>query len=791
MSNTIRQSNIFGDYDWKIAYESFLEADYAAYDYDSIYQSMVEYIKNNYSDDFNDFIQHSELLAHVNMLAYLGQGYAFRNDVNTKQNFMDDAIRRENVIKIASTLTYRVKRNVAANGMLKINSLRTTDTITDSDGLTLQNRRIYWNQRGNPTWYDSFIKILESAFKRDNRFGKPLQSLSGSSRYELYELNQPIASNYVYPFNQSINGDILRFEIVPTSIIDNEIVERPPSTDDPFTIVYQNNGKGSESSNTGFFVQVKQGHLQSRDFTYSSPKIDRSELIDIDNINDTDIWVHEIDQEGHLIEYWHDIPVNTGQNIIYNQIDLTERNVYFSKTLAEDRVEILYGDGNFSKAPTNHMRVWVRQSVNQKYGIRKHDLLDVQIDIPYVNNNGKPNTLTVFLTNEDDILNADVSESLAEMKDNINSNHYQQERMVTIEDYNIFPFQRNPLRKITTLNRNNTGKSRYPFLDTFDPTGMHSNLFVNAVDGYIFDEYYEISAEIATDNMTFDSNTITQDIIEPLLKRTEFKTFYNNTVFHENFKEHPTNYMLGDNFPCLIWSNTFISSDNGMGNIVFSSYNVLGDPIWENLALNDYPIIRPLSKLLFLHDNLEYWTTVITVDDTITVTDHIPDNAHLYMVIPSPSFSINTQTKQEMLSLINKEESFGLRFDDITNDWIVIPQNNITTTNTRYDTLEPQSTITPDNRWLIKCIFNRDLSHNYYMVTVRGSRMVFGSDKQVRFFFKNTDVVRDIKTGTPVMDKIDIKHDDETYGVNDFKPVHDEYISNKHINIEYIDEDTP
>lgn len=791
MSNTIRQSNIFGDYDWKIAYESFLEADYTAYDYDSIYQSMVEYIKRNYTDDFNDFIQHSELLAHVNMLAYLGQGYAFRNDVNTKQNFMDDAIRRENVIKIASTLTYRVKRNITASGILKINSLRTTDNITDSDGVTLQNRRIYWNQKGNPIWYDSFIKILESSFKENNRFGKPFQSLNGDNRYELYELNQNISSNYVYPFTQSMNGDLLRFEIVPTIIEDGVSIERPPTTNDPFTIIYSNDGKGSESSNTGFFVQFKQGHLQSRDFTYTTPKIDRSEFIDIYNVNETDVWVHETDSDGNLIEYWYDIPVNTGQNIIYNQIELTERNIYFSKTLAEDKIEILYGDGNFSKTPTNHMRVWVRQSANQKYKIRKHDLVDIQIDIPYVNGNGKPHTLTVYLTNEDDILNADISESVSEMKENIISNHYQQERMVTIEDYNIFPFQRNPLRKLTTLNRDNAGKSRYPFLDTFDPTGMHSNVSVDAVDGYIFDEYYEMSANIVTDNMTFDKNTITQDIIEPLLKRPEFKTFYNISVFYENYKNKASDYILGDNFPRLLWKNSYISKDNGVGNIVYTHVNDVGVTSLEKIDLSDYPSIRPLTKVMFLHNKAEYWTTIISVDNVLTVSDYVPDNASLYMVIPSPSFSIDEQAKQIMLSLINKEESFGLRYDDIHGTWKVISQNNITTTNTHYDIKIPDSSIQPDNRWLVKCIFKRDISHNQYYVTVRGSRLVFGSDKQVRFFFKNTDVVRDIKTGRPVVDHIDIKHDDETYGVSSLKPIHDEYISNKHITVDFIDEDSP
>ena len=54
-------------------------------------------------------------------------------------------------------------------------SIETTDDIVDSSGMSLQNRRISWNQKGEPTWYDSFIKILESAFKYQNKFGKPYQ----------------------------------------------------------------------------------------------------------------------------------------------------------------------------------------------------------------------------------------------------------------------------------------------------------------------------------------------------------------------------------------------------------------------------------------------------------------------------------------------------------------------------------------------------------------------------------------------------------------------------------------
>ena len=63
-----------------------------------------------------------------------------------------------------------------------------------------------------------------------------------------------------------------------------------------------NNGNGNDSSDSGFFIQFKQGELQKRDMFYTTPKIDRSELLDATNINNTDVWVQQIDENGKLLE---------------------------------------------------------------------------------------------------------------------------------------------------------------------------------------------------------------------------------------------------------------------------------------------------------------------------------------------------------------------------------------------------------------------------------------------------------------------------------------------------------
>lgn len=790
MSSTLRQSNIFGRYDWKMAYDSFLNADYESYDYKTIYQSMVAYIKREYPEDFNDFIQHSELLAHVNMLAFLGQGYALRNDNNTKENFIDEAERRQSIIHIARTLNYRPKRNIAAQGQLKVVSVSTTEKIYNSNGDNISNQKIFWNEKGNHSWYDSFIKIIESAFTDDNKFGHPTTQYRGDKeRIELYDLKQKRQDYYVYPFTENINGVNYRFEVVPTSMEEGKLFERFPSNENVFNIVYRNDNTGNSSPTTGFFVNFKQGQLLNRDFYYDVPKTDRSELIDIPNINDSDVWVQEIDENNDVKHYWYDIPKGTGQNIVYSSSQLDERRLYFSKSQHDDRVELLYGDGNFSIAPTKRMRVWVRQSSNTQYSILAGDFHEKEVVIPYIDSYNRTQKLTVYLTNPTTINNSKVSEPIKEIKKNAISNYFNQDRMVSIEDYNIFPFERNPLRKIKVINRDNTGKGRYPHLDTHDPTGMHSNLNISAVDGYIFEEYYPTKSSLVTDNLYINKDTLPHLVIEDMIKNHFFRTFYNNIMFVDNFKRSRNDYTLEYDYPRLFWQNEFIGKTSRKGSINYKTFNDNGFDQWERMDVNSLTQIREYSKLLFLHNNEQYWTTVIGYDrdNNLIVSDYIPSNAHLSMVFPNVPWTLSEGIKKKLTQLVDKEESFGIRYDDVKGKWSLINQDNILDSTSLYENVPPDSNTQPDNRWLIKGTFVREDDGNYYAIETRGLRLCMGSDKQIRFFFNNTDYVSDMVTGFPVIDHVTVKQDDETFGVSSLKPEYDKYVTNKNITIEYLD----
>jgi hypothetical protein len=88
MAHSIRQTNLLVQQDWTKIYQTFTNADFTSYDFETLRNSMISYIKNYYPETFNDFLESSEYLALIDMIAFLGQSLAFRADLNARENFM-------------------------------------------------------------------------------------------------------------------------------------------------------------------------------------------------------------------------------------------------------------------------------------------------------------------------------------------------------------------------------------------------------------------------------------------------------------------------------------------------------------------------------------------------------------------------------------------------------------------------------------------------------------------------------------------------------------------------------
>ena len=389
MSAIVRQSNLFAAEDFTKIYKSFQDINFTAYDFDTIRESLIEYIRVQYPEDFNDFTADSEFIAIVELLAYLGTSLAFRNDLNARENLIDTAQRRESIVRLARMINYQPKRNIAASGLMKVRSLSTTEQVRDSAGNQLSNLQISWNDPNNPNWYDQFTSILNAALNPTNPFGAPSKTNNvGGIPTDLYELNSVLGVNVAYNQTVNINGEEVPFDIVNPDV-ETTIVERHPDQNEAFNLIYRNDSLGVGSDNTGFFLHFKQGTLTNADFRYDFPQPNRVQELDFENINNSDVFVQEINDSGSVLTKWQKVPSVNGTNIIYNSINFNERNIFEVISGLNDTASVKFSDGNFGNVPSGIFRYWYRTSIGRNIVMRPEDANNLLLTLPYYGKDGQ------------------------------------------------------------------------------------------------------------------------------------------------------------------------------------------------------------------------------------------------------------------------------------------------------------------------------------------------------------------------------------------------------------------
>ena len=212
MAKTTRQTAIFGVEDWKRLYQTYREADFQSYDFETLRKSFVDYLRLYYPETFNDYIESSEFIALLDVMAFMGQALAFRNDLNARENFLDTAERRDSVVRLANLVSYTPKRNQAAQGFLKVFSVTTTEDITDFNGINLSNVTVNRNDPTNPNWFEQFTYITNAAMVDSQKFGRPgnTQNILGV-RTEEYSLNLVPGFLPIVSYNSTVDGVSMPF----------------------------------------------------------------------------------------------------------------------------------------------------------------------------------------------------------------------------------------------------------------------------------------------------------------------------------------------------------------------------------------------------------------------------------------------------------------------------------------------------------------------------------------------------------------------------------------------------
>ena len=795
MATTTRQTAIFGVEDWKQIYQTYREADFQSYDFETLRKSFVDYLRLYYPETFNDYIESSEYIALLDVIAFMGQALAFRTDLNTRENYLDTAERRDSVVRLANLVSYTAKRNTAAQGLLKVFSISTTENVVDYQGINLSNLTVNWADQTNPDWQEQFTAIINASLVDTQRVGRPgnRQTILGVDTNE-YSINLVPGFLPIVPYTATVDGVSMPFEaMTSTSVGETYLYEPSPQANQPFNVVFRNDSLGFQSANTGYFFMFKQGVLQNQDFNLAEKVTNRTVNINIEGVNNEDRWLFQLDNVGNINREWE--YTDNIYSAAAEQVGTTLRAIYSVTSRTNDQITLVFGDGVFSEIPVGTFRAYVRASNGLQYIINPEEMQSVTIPISYISRAGNLETLTFTCGITQPVSNSQARETIDQIKQRAPARYYTQDRMVNGEDYNLFPYtQYNSIVKSKALNRASIGTSRY--LDLVDNTGKYSSTNSFGADGALWEQNI-----LPTILFTFTSRNEIADFVtnqvQPAISSATMRQFY-----YENFPRvtattlptyGATTWVTGAS-----WTQSTTMANETTGyfkNAVYSITFPTGSPIAVGSTTTTafkYVVVGSLIKFVpptgyyFDKNNklqagtptsadqtLEIWASPISIQGSgynnglgnlssgegpVALNNFVPTGALVDTIIPLFVTDLPVSIEQSIAEQILLNRNFGLGYDnngDITDtpySWYLITSTNLAPNAPWSQQYANQPVPGDDASWLIQFV----VQNQNYTATFRGLAYYFGSVLSTRFFYYDGGQIYDSRTGTVIKDFINV-----------------------------------
>lgn len=786
MATSSRQSALFGVQDWKKIYQTYREADFLSYDYETLRKSFIDYLTQYYPESFNDYIESSEYVSLLDVIAFMGQALSFRGDLNARENFIDTAERRDSVIKLANLVSYTPKRNNTAQGLVKITAVSTTEDLVDINGVNLSNSTILWNDPANPNWQEQFNTVLNSTFMNQQRVGRPgnSQVILGITTDE-YTINIPSTQLPVIPYVSEVDAVNMDFELVSvTSLNSDTLYEIPPAPRGQFNILYRNDKLGYGSPNTGFFSYFKQGNLQPFNFTFNEQIQNNFQQIDITNINNTDTWLYQLDTNGNLRFRW-----NYTDNLFINaNLQTSPRKIFTVLSRTNDQVTYVFGDGVFGEIPVGPFRAYVRSGNALTYSISPSEMASIVVNINYISRVNRIETLTITFSLQSTVNNALQRESLAQIKERAPARYYTQNRMVNGEDYTNFPFTLyNSIIKSKAVNRTSIGVSKNQ--DLLDPTGKYSSLNMFGDDGALYSSNAPATTSFSTLNINLAVEFLSQDL-PVYLSTPEIIQYYQEYFNRVSGFYTGTGSIDGK----VYWKRVTVTDTavTGYFYILNSFGNEIPVPVGTYATTTNLGYVTQEAQVKFaappgqyFDENNRLQAGIPTTQNNgklfiwVSVTNIVGDGYNaglgplntgvgpitLNVFAPSGAY-IDTTTGTYVP--LNKSGATGIipAFDNTLNNTLVksileeiklkTPEIYLSYDNTIFD---PElrwsySTTMPASGELVR--FNYSSFDETYLVTIKNRTYYFGSVEQVRFLFDTEKKVFDPKSGLVLSDYVNV-----------------------------------
>ena len=501
--------------DWSTVYKAFETVNFTAYDFDSVKQSLLDYLKLSYPESFNDYIESSQLIAIIESFAYIAEQLSYRVDMSTHEATMSTAQRKQIILKQAKFISYSPSRNLPLRGLVKVTSVSCSEDMTDSQGNTLTNKTIRWADAANSLWREQFQLVIGKVLTRP--LGSPLKVARVNDvvfqQHEARNLLEAEADgtsfvNGVLPYTLDVNGRSLAFELVPADVDADGVFERSPNPAAYFNLLFADDGFGETSPMSGFMLFTKQGTLNKLNYAFDYKLPNRVIDINIPNINDVDVWLQEVTEASTIIDEWEQVDNINGENLFFNKTSNLKK--YELETLEDDKIRMLFGDGDFADIPTGLFHIWVRASTADDLTVPKEALTNQTFTFAYTSAQGRREscTLTVSLTAA--LQNGSAAEDIEHIRATAPGVYSTQDRMVNGPDYNLYPLKDSSILHLKAVNRTFAGQPKY--VEWNDASGSYQTVKMFGDDGRL---YYDIGAKVVTTKTS--ARSLIDDVIEPML----------------------------------------------------------------------------------------------------------------------------------------------------------------------------------------------------------------------------------------------------------------------------------
>jgi len=775
----------FGMQDWQTFYTSMGSPDLSSFDFSTLRKSFINYLQLKNPENFNDFIESSEFVSLVDLIAFMGQSMSFRFDMNTRENFLSTAQSRNSINYLANLVNYVPSRNLAANGFLKITNISINDNIFDSLGNNLNGIIINWNDRTNRNWQDQWNSILNAVLTSSQTIGNPgnTNTINGIN-YSEYGIGVPTSQPPPYAFNAMIDNSSMNFEAVnPTSIGESYIYEVAPNDSSTFNLLYENDSEGFSSQNTGYFLYFKQGTLSSQTFSMSSALPNTTVSLSQTGVNNSDVWLYKVNGDGSLTE-WTQVQSIYGENTTFNNLSSSNQTIFSITNQSNDSITLVFGDGVFGAIPSGNFICYMRSSNGLTYQINPVEMSNLSFNISYTSKSNRTQILTVQASLQYTIGNSAGTESLANIKLKAPQNFYSQNRMVNGQDYNSFPFtQYSNLLQVKAINRSSSGVSRY--LDVVDPTGKYSSTNVFCDDGFIY-----IDPSIITNNYTYANQNALASIVENQISTIVASSNILSFIFNNYDITSPTsstkwNLVLTDNTSCSGWISdetlgTLITINDGrFAPLNYSSILAIGSilkftapsgyafDINNNLVANSGSLLINQNSTIYasitnsinagIGNSIDMNGVNVDGSGAITISAKIPTGAILSGILPLYNTTLSSSLIQKLINYLIAGNAIALSYNSYNFVWSIdntLPLNYSPAT---YGTtfIPPySSSASVTNDWLLA--FVPGSSTNNFTVYQRSNAYYFGSEQQTTFYYDSNAKVYDPVNSTILSDQISI-----------------------------------